>query len=314
MPCDDDDFEFYIDIVGDPGPAGSGGGGSGTSGYSGYSGFSGTSGYSGASGYSGINGSNGSQGISGFSGYSGTNGVIGSDGASGFSGFSGFSGASNLTSKQLLTAVLSPSTFTAAIGVSSYDITSLMVGKVAANSVGITEGVLIDFPNNVVILRDLNTTYPLADELGNEFYARIFESAGTWSLLTYVYSAGTQVLKGLQSTGQVQFAYVERFNLEDLPQDATQPIFPPVTRSAYDIFQDIQIDAAHQWDKDGDSVKPRAGNDAVEYEAHASAPSTPAANMIKTYVIATGISPNKLVKVCQMGEDGIETVISSMIV
>ena len=179
MPCDDD-IEFYIDIVGDPGPAGSGGSGSGTSGYSGYSGYS---------GFSGINGNNGSQGVSGFS------------------GFSGFSGASNLTSKQLLTAVLSPTTFLASIGIGSYNITSSMSGKVAANSLGITEGVLVDTPNNVVILRDLNTTYPLSDEEGNEFYARISESAGTWSLMTYVYRNGAEVLKSLQSAGQTQFAY-----------------------------------------------------------------------------------------------------------
>jgi hypothetical protein len=240
-------------------------------------------------------------------------GVSGYSGYSGFSGVSGYSG-SGLTAKNLLTNAIAPVAFIGSPLVSAYNVTSIMSGEISTTSAGVTEGVIVDAPHNICILRDIMTGNPIADVDGNEYYGRISESAGVWTLNTYVLASGIETLLPVPIPLTIQFAVVKRFDISNVPEDATRPFWPNTRPSAYDLNQDVRIDRAYQWDRVGDSVKPRNSNDAVKLVGASTTPTTPEPGAVKTYVTVSGTSPNKIVRVCQMGEDGIETVISTNIV
>lgn len=83
--------------------------------------------------------------------------------------------------------------------------------------------------------------------------------------------------------------------------------------TGYDIIQDVNIETAHQFDKDGDSVKPRADRPALELQSKDTAPTTPASGNVKIFVQQTGVSPDELTKVAYKDSDGEEVIIATKI-
>ena len=81
----------------------------------------------------------------------------------------------------------------------------------------------------------------------------------------------------------------------------------------YDLIQDIAIDNAHQWDKVGDGVTPRADRQSVIIPGKATAPSNPPADAMKMYVVVTGTTPNKVTKFAHKDSSGNEVVISTKV-
>lgn len=83
--------------------------------------------------------------------------------------------------------------------------------------------------------------------------------------------------------------------------------------TGYDIIQDVVIDEAHQFDRDGDAVKPRSDRKALELESKTTAPTTPATGKIKVFVQVTGTTPNELTKVAYKDQDGDDVILSTKI-
>lgn len=199
---------------------------SGISGYSGLSGHSGISGASGLSGDSGISGYSGASGISGHSGISGASGLSGDSGYSGLSGISGYSGSTaNFSGRKLIRNVQSASEFTGTSGDTTKIITTIMSGETAVlNSQPTVEGVPVEAPQNRVDLRNIDDMNPIVDVDGNEYYGRITEAAGVWTVTYYVWKAGAETAQALQTTQDIEFMYGKRTNLQDIPEDFARPI------------------------------------------------------------------------------------------
>ena len=227
------DFTGYSGFSGQSGYSGQVGasGYSGAVGASGYSGIEGASGYSGLSGISGWSGQvgasgySGQVGASGYSGLVGTSGYSGLEGASGYSGMSGWSGSTaNFSGRKLIANTQSSTFYNGVSGTSSRNVSSIMTGKTAVTSAGTSEGVPTDAPKNIVDLRNQDDHNPIVDIDGNEYFGRLTESGGVWTITYYVWKNGAETAQALQTTQDIEFMFPERSNLQDIPEDFARPL------------------------------------------------------------------------------------------
>lgn len=95
---------------------------------------------------------------------------------------------------------------------SSWDVTSLMTGKVA--STGPTDlGVITTAPENKILLAGAasNLTDSIVDSTGNIVYGRLTESAGTWTLTFYSLQGGVETSHSFSVSTNLTWFYRELF-------------------------------------------------------------------------------------------------------
>lgn len=122
--------------------------------------------------------------------------------------------ATNLDDFNNLFAEFGEYTFDAASG-TSIDVSALFTSQTAGGD-DVTEGVITSAPNNYVPIVEKTNGGEIEDGEGDRVFARLTESAGTWTLSFYTNEAGTETAHNLTSQ-DIRFLYREVFTSANRP-------------------------------------------------------------------------------------------------
>lgn len=122
--------------------------------------------------------------------------------------------ATNLLDINLLFTEFGEYEFDAASG-TSIDVTSLFSGQTAGGD-SVTAGVITSSPNNYCPILEKTTGGEVEDAEGDRVFARLTESAGTWTLSFFTNEAGVETAHALSSQ-DIRFLYREVFTAANRP-------------------------------------------------------------------------------------------------
>jgi hypothetical protein len=152
--------------------------------------------------------------------------------------------SSNIASVQLHGVIISGTDLTSVTG-SSYDISSLMTGKIPSNSVT-TKGVVVNNPYNQVPLKDQNgniLTKAANPDKGATIYGRITESSGVWTLSFYYLASGVETSTSLSAV-YVKWYFQQLINpIADAGFVYSDQIFIPSDNATADIIYATETEA-----------------------------------------------------------------------